>query len=192
MSQPDLSTKRPGWQTIAAFVVVLVAFIALAFAGQGSGRFEGQMIAWSAVLVAVLLALVWIDLDRFLLPDMLTLPLIVSGVAYSALAGGGIWLSLFGALVGYSLIAGLAYYWRTRLGREGIGLGDAKLLAAGGAWVGLFGIPLILLVGSSAALAMVAIMTLLGRRPEGQTTLPFGPMLAVGIWSIWCLPFLLP
>ncbi len=192
MNQPDLYTKRPVRQTIAAFVTVLAAFVVLAIAGQGSGRFEGQMIVWSTALAATLLALVWIDLDRFLLPDILTLPLIVGGVVYSTVAGSGIWLSLFGALVGYSLIAGLAYYWRTRLGREGIGLGDAKLLAAGGAWVGLFGIPLILLVGSGVALIMVAVLAISGRRPEGQTTLPFGPMLALGIWSIWCLPFLLP
>jgi len=192
VTQPDFSAKRPIRQTIAAFVAVLAAFLVLAGAGQGSGRFDGQMLPWSMVLAATLATLVWIDLDRFLLPDMLTLPLIVGGVAFSVLTGPGIWLSLFGALVGYSLIAGLAYFWCTRFGREGIGLGDAKLLAAGGAWVGLFGIPLILLVGSGAALGMVAVLAISGRRPEGHTALPFGPMLALGIWSIWCLPFLIP
>ncbi len=192
MSQPDLYTKRPAWQTITAFAAVLAAFVVLVIAGYDSGRFEGLMIVLSTVLAVALLGLVWIDLDRYILPDMLTLPLIAGGVIYSTLAGVGVWHSLFGALAGYSLISGLAYYWRRRFGREGIGLGDAKLLAAGGAWVGLYGIPPILLVGSGLALAMVAVMAVSGRRIEAQTALPFGPMLALGIWSVWCLPFLLP
>ncbi len=158
----------------------------------GSERFYGRSTIMSAGLALVLLVLAWIDLDRFLLPDVLTLPLIASGLLYAALFGSGLWSGLAGAIVGYGLVAGLAYFWRVRLGREGIGLGDAKLLAAGGAWAGLFALPVTLLIASGSALLVVAVMAVLGKTVDRQLALPFGPMLALAIWTVWCLPFLAP
>jgi len=192
LTAPDAFEKRPVWQTRIAFVGMVTGFAVLALFGSRYGRFYGQTALVSAALALVLLSLTWVDLDRFLLPDVLTLPLIAGGVAYSSLFGAGLWLSLAGALVGYSIVAGLALYWRRRFGREGIGLGDAKLLAGGGAWIGLFGVPLILLFASGSALLVVALVALFGRRLDGKSVLAFGPMLALAIWAVWCLPFLVP
>lgn len=192
MTQPDFSTRRPIAQTRMMFGAIFIGFSALAVFGLTQASITPLIGAVSVILACALLALCWIDLDRYLLLDILTLPLIVSGVTYSALYGVGFWLSVFGGLVGYSVIAGLALYWRRRFGREGIGLGDAKLLAAGGAWIGLFGVPLILLFASGGALLLVGIMALFKQSVGQQTVIPFGPALALAIWAVWCFPGLLP
>jgi len=116
----------------------------------------------------------------------------MAGVLYSAVLGQGLLLSALGGLVGYSLIAGLAFYWRNQFGREGIGLGDAKLLAAGGTWIGLFGLPFILLIASGGALAIIAILAVFKKPIGPQSHIPFGPALSIAIWAVWCLPQVLP
>ncbi len=179
-------------QTALVFAILVIVFAGLAVLAAGSDRFYGHSAVISVGLALVLLVLAWVDLDRFLLPDVLTLPLIASGLLYTALFGAGFWLGLAGAGVGYGLVSGLAYFWRARLGREGIGLGDAKLLAAGGAWAGLLALPVILLIASASALLVVAVMAGLGKSVDRQLALPFGPMLALAIWTVWCLPFLVP
>ena len=65
--------------------------------------------------------------------------------------------------------------------RQGLGLGDVKLLAASAIWIGAVGVPLQLLVGSLTALAAAAALHLSGRTMTGQTVLPFGPFLVLGL-----------
>ncbi len=64
---------------------------------------------------------------------------------------------------------------------QGLGLGDVKLLAASGVWIGLAGVPVQLLVGSLAALAAAVLLHLSGKTMTRQTSLPFGPFLALGL-----------
>lgn len=157
--------------------------------------YVGQVVAApvaSAGLLLTLVTLSIIDLRTMRLPDLLTLPLMASGIALN-LWWGGIELgarSVIGASVGYGVIWLLATYWKRRFGRDGIGLGDAKLLAAGGAWCGPFLLPLILLVSSGLGLA-VAFLVWLRRGNDsvdlGRLRVPFGPFLAVGIGVGWFL-----
>ena len=110
------------------------------------------------------------------------------GGAYIATRGGLDWRdAALGALIGYGLIAGLAFYWSKTRGYEGIGLGDAKLLAAGGAWVGATLLPMVLLIASGLGITF-ALTVSQKPRPEGdRMAIPFGPALCFGIWCAWCL-----
>lgn len=138
------------------------------------------------VLGYALLALTVIDLEHYILPDVITLPLLIVGlfvIAFSRTEALG-WHGL-GAAIGYGavmLVAGLYYGLR---GREGIGRGDAKLLAAAGAWAGPLALPSILLIASLAGLTGVVVMRVLGRQVDAQTAIPFGPFIALGLWLTW-------
>lgn len=166
---------------------VLVALVSL--------RTDTGGTAWlDAGLGWCLLALGWIDLRRWILPDALTLPLLLAGLAAALLWGAGEILDRsVGAACGYLGMRAVAFIYRRLRGREGLGGGDAKLLAAGGAWVGVTGLPTVVFVGAVAALVAVGILVLAGRRMQRDTALPFGPFLALGIWLVWLFgPLMLP
>lgn len=140
--------------------------------------------AWPAILLGwALLALALIDRRHFLLPDALTLPLIAAGLAIAAWTGGTAALAAaaMGAMLGYGLLAGTALAYRRLRGREGLGLGDAKLLAAAGAWVGWTGLGAVLLAASAAALAIAALGWRRGMA-RAATPIAFGPYLAAATW----------
>ncbi|MDJ0920799.1 MAG: A24 family peptidase [Henriciella sp.] len=168
------------------FAALVVAFALALLIADRFAIFEWRLAGATFVLGIGMLILSWIDLDRFLLPDWLTLPLIAFGLIQAWWYGASISESIIGAIVGYALLAGLHYFWKLRIGREGIGLGDAKLFAAGGAWVGMYNIPLTLLLGSGLGLMLVLVSGL--RRAERPSTsyIPFGPLLSLAIWSVWC------
>jgi leader peptidase (prepilin peptidase)/N-methyltransferase len=132
-----------------------------------------------------LLTLAWIDLRRWLLPDPLTLPLIVAGLAASAaLDPDTVFDRALGAALGYVALRAIAVGYRALLQREGLGQGDAKLLGAAGAWVGAAALPQVLLLAGLAALLAAALRT--GRaRLHAQSALQFGPFLALATWGIW-------
>jgi leader peptidase (prepilin peptidase)/N-methyltransferase len=179
--------QRLGWFYPAVEgAALLVAAIALIF--------DTGIAAWlDAALGWCLLTLGWIDLRRWVLPDVLTLPLLLAGLA-AALWGlgemAGDWSAELldraaGAACGYLGLQAVAWIYRRLRGREGLGGGDAKLLAAGGAWVGVSGLPTVLFGGASTALAVAGILMLAGHRLQHDTALPFGPFLAFAIWLVW-------
>ena len=137
----------------------------------------------SGVLALALIALSSIDAHAQRLPDVITLPLIVSGLSVAMLDSfqAMAW-SASGAIVGYGLITGLGWYWRSRRGMDGIGQGDAKLLAAGGAWCGLLSLPPILLISSFSGLVFAA---LFARGKMRHQKIAFGPFLCAAIWLVW-------
>lgn len=139
----------------------------------------------SFLLGWTLLTLALVDILDFRLPDALTLPLVAVGLAFAAVAGemNG---SVVGAAVGWGVSTAVAVFFRHWRGRDGLGQGDAKLLAAAGAWMGWEVLPAVVLVASVTALAGVAIVRLMGLRVVGNDTpIPFGPALCVGIWLLW-------
>jgi leader peptidase (prepilin peptidase)/N-methyltransferase len=133
-----------------------------------------------------LLALALIDWDHLLLPDALTLPLLLAGL-------GATWLLDPAALTGHAVAAAAGYLafravelgYRRLRGRDGLGQGDAKLLAAAGAWLGLAPLPLLVGLAALAGLTSVAVLRLLGRPLDAATALPFGPALCLGMWALW-------
>ena len=144
-----------------------------------------------------LIALSIVDARTFLLPDCLTLPLIVVGVFHSAWIGtppgpdvgdylvAGAW-SLAAAAAGFLFMALVARTFRQLRGTEGLGLGDAKLLAAAGAWLGLLALPSVILIAAVTALSTTLLVHRLSGRgqPLGTMPVPFGPYLAGAIWIV--------
>lgn len=139
----------------------------------------------AALLGWWLLALALIDLRSWRLPDRLTLPLIVAGLAVAALdllPAADLLQSLLGAVLGYLALAAVAWGYRRLRGRDGLGLGDAKLLAAAGAWLGIAPLPWLVLMAAVMGLAL-AIARARPVRPE--TAVPFGPPLALAFWTLF-------
>ncbi|MDO9712286.1 prepilin peptidase [Paracraurococcus lichenis] len=134
----------------------------------------------------VLLALGWIDWERMLLPDLLTLPLIPAGLAVTlALAPQDLTAHALGAVLGYAAFRGLALLYRALRGREGLGEGDAKLLAVAGAWLGWPGLPDVVLLAALLGLALAGLQALRRGRLDAAARLPFGPCLALALWLLW-------
>jgi leader peptidase (prepilin peptidase) / N-methyltransferase len=169
-----------GWFYPAVELAALaIAFISLAV-DRGSDAWIDAALGWW------LLALGWIDARRFVLPDALTLPLIVLGLAAAgALAPVELPDRVVGAAFGYVGLWLVAWIYRRLRGREGLGLGDAKLLAAAGAWVGASGLPSVLAGAAIAGLVAAGGMMLVGRRFDRYSALPFGPFLAAATWLVW-------
>ena len=132
-------------------------------------------------LSATLVALAFIDLDTQLLPDSLTMPLLWAGIVASALGWTPVPLaaSVGGAVAGYLSLWLVYHAYRLIRGKEGMGAGDFKLLAALGAWLGWQLIPSIILL-SSAVGAAVGIGLIVLRRHDKDVPIPFGPYLAGG------------
>jgi len=132
-------------------------------------------------LVATLVALAFIDLDTQFLPDSLTLPLLWAGIASAAFGWIPVSLkdSVLGAMAGYLSLWLVFHAYRIIRGREGMGAGDFKLLAALGAWMGWLAIPSIILL-SSAVGAIVGIVLIALRSHDRDVPIPFGPYLAGG------------
>lgn len=142
-------------------------------------------IGWvGAALGWALLALATIDLREMVLPDVLTLPLIAAGLLVAAAAFGHPLDHVIGAGIGGAGFAALGWGWERVTGREALGLGDAKLFAAAGAWLGWQALPSVLLTAAMAGLAMALIRTVLNRGGL-RAPLPFGPALAAGFWLTW-------
>lgn len=160
-----------------------VELAALLLAALAVALLEPLSALLAALLGWVLLAAALVDRRTLLLPDLLTLPLIAAGLAAAGLhlAPASPLGALAGALLGFAGTALLAEAYRRLRGREGLGMGDAKLLAAAGAWLGPGSLPLVVSIGAAAALA-AALATGAHRRP--QEPVPFGPWLALGFWSV--------
>ena len=137
------------------------------------------------VLTGFLVALAGIDLRTQLLPDQLTLPLMWLGLIASAdNLYFGTKPALLGAVAGYLSLWTVWWLFKQITGKEGMGHGDFKLLAALGAWVGLTGIlPTILL--SSLVGAIVGSIWLAAKGRDRATPIPFGPFLAVAGWLVF-------
>lgn len=144
-----------------------------------------ELVAITAALGWILLLLSVIDLRVFRLPDWGTLPLIFIGLTLSAFGlTGSLWAHLAGAFLGLGAIWSIAWAYRRLRSREGIGLGDAKLLAAAGAWLGAASLPSVLLLGCLFGLGHALIMSS-GRGLSGGLAIPLGPGLAIGFWLTW-------
>jgi leader peptidase (prepilin peptidase)/N-methyltransferase len=132
------------------------------------------------LLIWTLLALAFIDLDTTLLPDSLTLPLLWLGLLFNL---GGHFASLpeavVGAMAGYLLLWSVYWLFKLATGKDGMGYGDFKLLAAIGAWLGWQMLPVTLLL-SSVVGALVGIAMIVLVKHDRRVPIPFGPYLAGG------------
>ena len=135
-------------------------------------------LAGAMLLTAVLVVLTIIDLDHQLLPDSLTLPLVWIGLLLNI---DNTFVSLesavLGAVFGYLCLWSVFWLFKIVTGKEGMGHGDFKLLAALGAWFGLAALPTIVLL-SSVVGAVLGVALIVTGKQDRETPMPFGPFLA--------------
>jgi leader peptidase (prepilin peptidase)/N-methyltransferase len=157
----------------------LIGAISL-FASPDLVGLAGALFGW------ILLGLALLDLEHFWLPDALTLPLLVLGLLAGILVPEPPLVDrLIGVVAGYGMLTLIAVAYRRFRGREGLGGGDPKLLAAIGAWLGWQALPTVLLGASLVGLAIFAAAWIRGRRVDGQTRMPLGTLMALAAWPTW-------
>lgn len=140
-------------------------------------------------LILVLVYLAYIDLRTFRLPDVITLPLMLAGLLFNGLSNPSFTSfqdSIMGAVLGYTSLWLLNYLYQSLKKQDGIGMGDAKLLAALGAWLGWFALPGILLIASLAGL-IGGLIWLQCNKQHHRAAFPFGPFLVIAgiIEMLW-------
>ena len=162
-------------------------YLAVELAAAAAGGLSLALYGLSPLAIAMviylcgLMALALIDQDTGFLPDAITLPLIGLGLAVSPLATTpSPAMSMAGAAIGFSSLAALAWGYRLWRGIDGLGGGDAKLLAAAGSVSGPFALPIIVLFAAGSALIVVAWGALRGKEVGLQSEVRFGPYLAMG------------
>jgi leader peptidase (prepilin peptidase) / N-methyltransferase len=163
-----------------------VELAALAVALWATFVVPGWIALASAALGWTLLALAVIDQRHEILPDVLTLPLIPAGLLVAwAIDPGGVTDHVIGAAAGFLAFAAIAWVYHRLRGREGLGMGDAKLLAAAGAWLGWQALPSVVVIGAISALALALARAAAGAKLAAGMRIAFGPYLALGFWLVW-------
>jgi leader peptidase (prepilin peptidase)/N-methyltransferase len=127
--------------------------------------------------------LAWIDIRHGIIPDWLNLTIAGLGLSKAVIVGGplaGLEATSEGVAIGaiFWLLRRLYFAFREV---QGLGLGDVKFLAAAGIWSGIEGLPMLMLVAALTALACAGAMQLAGRQLTAQTSISFGPFLAIGL-----------
>lgn len=163
----------PRYPIVEGISAVLTAFTVWQF-GATTSALAAMILVWS------LIALTFIDFDTQLLPDNITLPLVWLGLLWN-LDGGFVSLrdAVIGAIFGYMLLWLVYHLFKVLTGKEGMGYGDFKLLAALGAWLGWLKLPLVILASSVVGAVLGLAMILLAGHDRARP-LPFGPYLALG------------
>ncbi len=166
-----ISIRYPFVEALTGFLMGVVAW--------KFGYSYTTLFAW--ILTIALITLTFIDFDTQLLPDDITLPLLWLGLLFNLSNTGFIDLksAVIGAIVGYLILWSVYWLFKIVTGKEGMGYGDFKLLAAIGAWFGWQLIPAVILL-SSVLGAVIGIGLILTRGKTGNTAIPFGPFLALG------------
>lgn len=154
---PAMEAACAGWGLAAALMAPGLASMALAGFG------------WTLMTLAVL------DARHFWLPRIITLPLLLAGLAIGDAPFAD---RMAGAALGYATLAGLALGYRWWRGRDGIGGGDALLLSGIGAWLGWQWLPLVVLSAAAAGIGVVATRVLMRQAVAADTHLPLGSLLA--------------
>lgn len=183
-----LRGRCPGCKTRISWQYPLVELLTAALFAFSILHFGPTAAGLAALLfTGMLIAAAGIDARTTLLPDQLTLPLLWFGLALNVF---GVFTDLqsavIGAIAGYLTLWLVYHAFRLITGKEGMGYGDFKLLAALGAWLGWQALPLILLLASLVG-AVVGITLILLRGRDRNIPIPFGPYLAAAGWIalIW-------
>jgi leader peptidase (prepilin peptidase)/N-methyltransferase len=174
-----ISARYPAIETLTAILSALAAW-----------RFGPGWEAAAAILLTwVLIAVTFIDFDHQIIPDSLSLPLVWVGLTMSLfypLADTEVLFiapkaAIVGALAGYLSLWSVYHLFRLVTGKEGMGYGDFKLLAALGAWLGWQELPMIIILSALVG-AIVGIALIVVRGRDRNVPMPFGPFLAAAGW----------
>jgi prepilin signal peptidase PulO-like enzyme (type II secretory pathway) len=185
----ELESVNPAWWLAAAVLGLVMAATLAPEPGNSRALFFLACLL-VGIAAALLVQLARIDARCRLLPDPLTLCLLVSGLVFHALmAPGSLPGSILGALLGYGLLWGLATLFRWHRNIEAMGRGDFAMAAGIGAWLGWQALPIALVFACGSALVFVLLQRLAMRGPSKQsflsTELAFGPALSAGTALAW-------
>jgi len=159
---------------VEALSAALTGYVALHF-GFGWTALAVMGFVWAMIVLA------FIDLDTFFLPDSITLPLIWAGLlthVVQLFPHIDLAAAVIGAVAGYLCLWSVFWLFKFATGKDGMGYGDFKLLAAIGAWLGWKTLPLVILL-SSVVGALVGIALIVLRRQGRDVPIPFGPYLVI-------------
>ena len=177
--QAPISRRYPIIELLSA---VMTAIVAWRF-GFGWEAAAAILMTWALIAISV------IDIDHQIIPDSISLPLIWAGLFLSLFhesAGAEILFvgpstAIAGGLAGYLSLWSIYHLFRLLTGKEGMGYGDFKLLAALGAWLGWQMLPLIILLSAFVG-AIVGVALIAFKRQDRSAPIPFGPYLAAAGW----------
>jgi len=177
--QAPISRRYP---VIELLTAVMTAIVAWRF-GFGWEAAAAILMTWTLIAISV------IDIDHQIIPDSISLPLIWAGLFLSLFhesAGAEILFvdpgtAIAGGLAGYLSLWSIYHLFRLLTGKEGMGYGDFKLLAALGAWLGWQMLPLIILLSAFVG-AIVGVALIAFKRQDRNVPIPFGPYLAAAGW----------
>ncbi len=157
----------------------LIGGVAL-FAAPGVEGLLGAIFGWLLITLAAL------DAQHHWLPDKLTLPLAVCGLAASLWVDDpGLVNRTIGGIAGFSALFLIGWSYRLLRGREGLGGGDPKLLGAVGCWLGWSALPFVILGAALVGLIAVAMMHIRGRAVNRDSALPLGTFIAITAFPLW-------
>lgn len=159
----------------------VLSLIVIIYFGASYNGLAALLLTW------FLIALTMIDADTQLLPDSMTLPLIWLGLMFNSQSlFTSLESALWGAVFGYLSLWSVYQLFKLLTGKEGMGYGDFKLLAALGAWLGWQSLPIVILL-SSVVGAVIGIGLILIKGKDKNIPIPFGPYLAIAGWIalIW-------
>ncbi len=174
-----LGGKCSGCKTKISARYPAVELLTGALAGLAAWHFGGTIQLFAALIFTfALIALTFIDLDTQLLPDSMTLPLVWIGLLFNIKATFvPLQDAVVGAVAGYLILWSIYWAFKLITGKEGMGYGDFKLLAALGAWFGWMALPTIILLSSVVGL-IAAVGLMLFKGHQRSQPIPFGPYLA--------------
>lgn len=185
-----LGGKCAGCGTAIAIRYPIIELLTAVLSGVVAWRFGFGWEAGAAIaLTCTLVAISVIDIDHQIIPDSISLPLVWAGLTLSLFnpLQGAEYLfiepktAIVGALAGYLSLWSIYHLFRLLTGKEGMGYGDFKLLAALGAWLGWKMLPVIILM-SAVVGAVTGILMIVTKRHERSVPIPFGPYLAAAGW----------
>ncbi len=165
-----ISMRYPLIETLTGILIGLVSW--------KFGYNSTTLFAW--IFVFALITLTFIDFDTQLLPDDITLPLLWLGLLFNLNTGfTDLKSAVLGAIAGYFILWSIYWLFKIVTGKEGMGYGDFKLLAAISAWFGWQLLPAVILL-SSVLGAVIGIALIVFAKRGRETPMPFGPFLAIG------------
>ncbi|MEQ1666930.1 MAG: A24 family peptidase [Sulfuriferula sp.] len=168
--QTHISARYPVVEAVTGILTAITA----SYFGYGLAAIAAIFFIWA------LIALTFIDFDTQLLPDSITLPLLWLGLLVNMQATFvPLHTAVIGAMAGYLSLWSIYWLFKLITGKEGMGYGDFKLLAAIGAWLGWSMLPVVILL-SSAVGAVVGIILIVVAKRGHSIPIPFGPYLAGG------------
>jgi leader peptidase (prepilin peptidase)/N-methyltransferase len=171
---------RIGWQPLLFELAALLVALWAASLTEGWTMWVSAGLGWTLLVLAV------IDQRHMILPDVLTLPLVLAGLLVTWLAAPDLLLDhALAAVLGWALFRALAWSYQRLRGQEGLGAGDAKLLGAAGAWLGWVALPSVVLLAALSGLSLALVRGLFRGGLDHREPLPFGPHLCLGFWLVW-------